>query len=385
MEAMSQSESEERAPTAGEGEGPRLKPRRRRKVALKAAILLISLAGALLVAEFFASRVLSRPGPRTVEAHFRQPQLIYNSLGFRDFEYPEEKLPKQFRIFAVGDSFTQGGGVNFDDTYPKKLERYLNYMGNIEKITYQVMNLGVPGRSTNQEVELIKEQAVKFDPDLIILGYCLNDAENRGGMNEVNAMRDRLTVRHFQKGSGLAGFLYDRSALYRLISHRAFNYRTFRGQIQYYQWLYQEEYSGWRLTREALRELGEFSLSEGIPVIVMIFPLFSFGLDETYPFKDIHGRLHEVLDTAQLSWIDLFDVYSGLDRNILETVPFDDAHPSDTAHRIAAEVLWHHLISEKLVPSDRDLTYPKKGRNVPSPFVGNFFSRGRFFRKQDHP
>jgi hypothetical protein len=120
-------------------------------------------------------------------------------------------------------------------------------------------------------------------------------------------------------------------------------------------------------------------------VIVMIFPLFSFGLDDTYPFSDIHRRLHEVLDTAQLSWIDLFDVYSGLDRNILEAVPFDDAHPSDTAHRIAAEVLWRHLISEGLVPSERDLEFPKKGRNVPTPFLGNYFSKGRFFRKQDRP
>jgi len=385
MEAMSQSEPEERAPTAGEGEAPHPKPRRLRKVVLNTAILLISLAGALLVAEFIASRVLSRPGPRTVEAHFRQPQLIYNSLGFRDFEYPEKKLSRQFRIFAVRDSFTQGGGVNFDDTYPKKLERYLNYMGNIERITYQVLNLGVPGRSTNQEVELIKEQAGRFDPDLIILGYCLNDAENRGGMPEVNTMRDQLTVRHFQKGTGLAGFLYDRSSLYRLISHRAFNFRTYQGQIKYYQWLYREEYSGWQLTREALLELGEFSISEGIPVIVMIFPLFSFGLDETYPFSDIHDRLHEVLDTAQLSWTDLFDVYRGLDRNILETVPFDDAHPSDTAHRIAAETLWRFLITEKLVPSERDIGYPKKGRNVPTPFVGNYFGKGRFFRKQDRP
>jgi hypothetical protein len=382
---MPQSEPEEREPTAGGGELPQPRPRRRRKVVINAAVLLISLAGALLLAEFFASRVLSRPGQRTVEAHFRQPKLIYNSLGFRDFEYPEEKLPKQFRIFAVGDSFTQGGGVNFDDTYPKKLERYLNFMGNIEKITYQVLNLGVPGRSTNQELELIKEQAERFDPDLIILGYCLNDAENRGGMPEVNAMRDKLTVRYFEKGTGMSGFLYDRSALYRLLSHRVFNLRTYRGQIAYYRWLYREEYSGWQLAREALLELGEFSRSEGIPVIVMIFPLFSFGLDESYPLSDIHDRLREVLDTAQLTCIDLFDVYRGLDRNILEAVPFDDAHPSDTAHRIAAEVLWRILITEKLVPSERDIGYPKRGRNVPTPFVGNYFSKGRFFRKQDHP
>jgi hypothetical protein len=382
---MSERVPEGKEPTAVQGEGLPKRPRRLRKVVVNSIVLILSLAGALLVAEFFASRILSRPGPHTVEAHFRQPKLIYNSLGFRDFEYPEQKLPRQFRIIAAGDSFTQGGGVNFDDTYPKKLERYLNYMGNIEKITYQVMNMGVPGRSTNQEVDLIKEQSARFDPDLIILGYCLNDAENRGGMAEVNAMRDKLTVRHFEKGTGLSGFLYDRSSLYRLISHRVFNFQTYRGQIEYTQWLYREEYSGWQLTRDALLELGEFSRSGGVPVIVMIFPLFSFGLDESYPFSDIHRRLHETLEAARLSCIDLFDAYRGLDRNILEAVPFDDAHPSDTAHRIAAETLWRFLLTEKLVPSERDIENPYKGRRVPAPFVGHYFSKGRFFRKQDRP
>ena len=61
---MSQPEKEEREPAPVEKGAPRPRSRRRR-IVLNAAVLFASLAGALLVAEFFASRVLSRPAPRT--------------------------------------------------------------------------------------------------------------------------------------------------------------------------------------------------------------------------------------------------------------------------------------------------------------------------------
>src|SRR5262245_60035299 len=48
-----------------------------------------------------------------------------NGLGFRDHEFTVDKRPGEYRILAVGDSFTIGSGVALDDTWPQVLERLL--------------------------------------------------------------------------------------------------------------------------------------------------------------------------------------------------------------------------------------------------------------------
>jgi hypothetical protein len=99
----------------------------------------------------------------------------------------------------------------------------------------------------------------------------------------------------------------------------------------------------------------------------MIFPLFSWELDDRYPFRDIHDRLHRDLETAGLPYLDLLPAYRGLEHRTLEAVPFKDPHPNDVAHRIAAEELYVWLKERKLLPA-RGPTAPKRGRRVPAPW-----------------
>ena len=55
-----------------------------------------------------------------------------NTAGYRDVEHQKEKPPGVHRLVFVGDSFTYGAGVLFDDTYPKRTERALS-MARFEK------------------------------------------------------------------------------------------------------------------------------------------------------------------------------------------------------------------------------------------------------------
>src|SRR5262245_9955658 len=51
--------------------------------------------------------------------------VAFNSLGFRDDEFPVEKQPGELRVLALGDSFTHGQGVQARDSWPEVLERGL--------------------------------------------------------------------------------------------------------------------------------------------------------------------------------------------------------------------------------------------------------------------
>ena len=99
-----------------------------------------------------------------------------NSEGFRDEEYSAEKPPNTVRIIALGDSFTFGWGVNLSNTYVKVLERKLNEMNTT--INFQVMNFGVPGYNTLEEIEFLKQKGLKYKPDIVLVGYAAGDLQN---------------------------------------------------------------------------------------------------------------------------------------------------------------------------------------------------------------
>jgi len=97
-----------------------------------------------------------------------------NALGFRDVrDYDLAKRAKTFRILVLGDSVTFGHGSVFEHTYPYLLEQRL--AGWRPDIEWQVWNLGVPGYNTSQEFADLLDVGPRFRPDLVILGFFLND------------------------------------------------------------------------------------------------------------------------------------------------------------------------------------------------------------------
>ncbi|MCX6357260.1 MAG: SGNH/GDSL hydrolase family protein [Candidatus Aureabacteria bacterium] len=322
------------------------------------------MAATLAVLEFAVRWMPAGPRYRAETAYFNTSKMPLNSLGFHDYEYSPEKGPRVFRIMVVGDSFSDGAGLDFNDSYPKRLERYLNTYGNDRKITYEVMNMSWPGRSTPEEVRLLREYALHYHSDLVILGYCINDAEDLDTLDEIYALKARHPELGFKKPSGWGRFVYDRSALARLVYRRVFNTINNRCYRKYYKGLYRDEYQGWKKTRAALMELGTLSRAHGIPVEVLIFPLFSFSMGEDYPFRHIHNMVHRACEEAGLPYIDLLQSYSKMNHIRLEYIPDKDPHPDEIAHRIAAEVLWRNLIRSGLLPgglrSERGLAFPGK-------------------------
>ena len=102
-------------------------------------------------------------------------QIKFNSEGLRDFEYPFEKEEGTYRIAVIGDSFPEGLQVPFDKTFPKLLEQDLN---NLKQTKVEVINFGTGGYGTEQEYIILKDQALKYHPDLVIFVFSMNDIED---------------------------------------------------------------------------------------------------------------------------------------------------------------------------------------------------------------
>lgn len=99
-------------------------------------------------------------------------QFRMNSMGIRaDREYALHKSPGTIRIVGLGDSFTQGYEVDVHDTYLYRVEEKLCAKG----YPVEVINLGVSGHGTAEELIMLKESGFRFTPDVVIVGYYQND------------------------------------------------------------------------------------------------------------------------------------------------------------------------------------------------------------------
>jgi lysophospholipase L1-like esterase len=126
------------------------------------------------------SKLLGRFLPRVPDSLVDNPiwQISLNSLGFRDREFEISKPPGTFRIVCVGDSWTFGANVNQKEAYPQRLAGLLerSYPG----AGFEVLNLGTMAYSSRQGLELMRLRVLELYPDLVLIGFGMNDASVAG-------------------------------------------------------------------------------------------------------------------------------------------------------------------------------------------------------------
>ncbi len=81
--------------------------------------------------------------------------------GKREFAYVKKK--DTLRILILGDSFTFGDEVSDNETYSYYLQEMLPGT--------EVINMGIHGYGHDQMLILLKEEGIKYQPDIVILGF----------------------------------------------------------------------------------------------------------------------------------------------------------------------------------------------------------------------
>ena len=117
-----------------------------------------------------------------------------NSHSFRGDEFSLEKPDNTFRIFVVGGSTVQGWGVTEQETISNILQKELNELSINKK--FEVINAGFGGAWSKDEVKLVENKIIKFNPDLIIVYDGWNDALKQIG-NQIGYDSD-ATVKNWK-------------------------------------------------------------------------------------------------------------------------------------------------------------------------------------------
>jgi lysophospholipase L1-like esterase len=281
-------------------------------------------------------RLSANPRLRHVHRPERRARLMgvevaINARGLRDHDYPYAKPPGTYRVIALGDSITFGWGVPFEETYPKRLERLLNERLAARGRRYEVLNAGVGNWNTVQEVEWLRSEGLRYQPDLVLLGYFLNDAEP--------IVAPALDPASPVYRSHLAVFLWTSWSKLRLLVDDTGHYRA------YYRDLYAGE--GWDACRRAFADLARLAAEHRFATLAVLFPDLHDVGEERYPFRDIHARVVAVAHRHGIRTLDLLPTYASRPSRAL-VVARDDAHPNGHAHGLAAEAIYGWLAAHEL-------------------------------------
>jgi len=97
--------------------------------------------------------------------------MVSVGCGEESSSIPEQRQPEyEGTILAIGNSLTEGLGVEEEFTYPTLLQRKLNQNG----IVYEVINAGVSGETSSGTLSRLK-WALTLKPDIVILVTGAND------------------------------------------------------------------------------------------------------------------------------------------------------------------------------------------------------------------
>ncbi|MFA5356366.1 MAG: hypothetical protein WC301_03040 [Candidatus Omnitrophota bacterium] len=265
--------------------------------------------------------------------------ISINSDGFRGPEYPVKKPAGTFRIIMLGDSETFSFMLSEKDSLPAQLETLLNQ--DPLPVKYEVLNFGVEGYSTLQELEMFKKKGMKYEPDLIILNYVLNDPEpGEYYFNKSFLMRHSALVRYFSYRVKKAMIRRERRKL------------NIHNEIDNYYYYHRPQY--FKHVKEAIYELAGISRERGNRLAVVVFPTSSVmvkDFKENYPYWPMHEMVKNIR-SKNIVFIDLIDEFNRLGmtpEDVSINYKYDESHKNPRALGVSARYIYGILKSNGLI------------------------------------
>jgi hypothetical protein len=324
----------------------------------------------------------------------RRVHVSFNAAGFRDGSHAIAKPPGVKRIVVIGDSFCEAVQVNLQETFHRRLEALLAVDGE----RWEVINLGVGDFGTAQELIVLTEYGLAFDPDLVIhqifplndvcnnslalYGVCRSEndryrpyfVERAGGLVKTYAQPLRTLLRRHVVSYGVAEhalleFFGDsepeapggddpdrrsrREAL-GLVGLDPLLY-TYVDASQ----LPPAVAAGWRITERLVERIVAVSREHGAAYLAMVAP-FAVRLDperwkqfsrpQPPPPMDRRQperRLARHFEALGVPYVMLLDAF---EPHLDEVLPYIDGHLSAAGHRRTAEALLRTMRDAGLAP-----------------------------------
>ncbi|HYD50359.1 MAG TPA: SGNH/GDSL hydrolase family protein, partial [Terriglobales bacterium] len=266
--------------------------------------------------------------------------LQTNSWGFREREFGDPPA-NGLRILTLGDSMVFGQGVLIEETYPRYLEGLLRQrLG----VPVEVINGGIPGYGTTQEVKLFEQMVDVVKPDMVLLSIAVfNDVtDNLKFSEQLHRWQGKRSL-----ARQIRWFFRHNSQVYIML-------RRYRAGVSGRQMMQIHAHQpsprtqdGLRLIEESLQRLAAKAAERGIAVGVIINPahkqasprvweetLAKYQLDATeFGYDQPNRRLIDFAEDQGIPMLDLLPVFRSRPK---ENFYFTE-HWQAPGHRLVAE------------------------------------------------
>jgi lysophospholipase L1-like esterase len=281
--------------------------------------------------------------------------VVKNHFGFREREFDIPKPDGVYRVMVLGDSFTWGVGLAEEERYTAIAQSLLE--GAFPGRKFEILNFGSPGLSTVDEKDRLNKYIDQVDPDLIVVGFTLNDTQPKS--QDYSIEREELDQRG---GDLLRKFTYQ---LYRFglrfvaeIARKAF-YTPFemRGVIPTWEVAldrtYAENSDEWKAFEQALYAIKSTSEKRGLPGPVFLVLNQGTSTSQLTDYGNpneelkLYLRWYRQAEQAaeQLGYV-VFDQEAEIAERLTDeplSVNPLDAHPSAKLNQIYGEKLYQAI------------------------------------------
>lgn len=208
----------------------------------------------------------------------------------------------------------------------KILENRLNSAG--EKL-YEVMNLGVVGHNSLDEVRFFKEVGSKYKPDIVIIGFLSNDIlDNTEIDDQTTSNEHQVSENYYWKMDELIKTQQD--AIDKMLTRFSNNETMFN----YY----------WRkIIEQPLSDLAISSKKENFTVIIAVLCCSEYG-----PIQKEIEHLQAITKKYGWYFVDINQVLSKYDFNKL-TVGKRDSHYNYFTNKLIPSKLYEFMLSNNLM------------------------------------
>jgi lysophospholipase L1-like esterase len=286
----------------------------------------------------------------------RSVTLRTNSLGMREAEVLPDRAPGEVRIVAMGDSITLADYLPAEEVYLKRAETELRRR---LRRDVRVLNSGLGGSDLTQQVTALAERVPHLRPDIVMLGFYLNDVapidsplarvQTFGWLRRRSVLADvifrSLALRGWVKDQGAERFRWHRPEV------ETPRWASRREDFARLVWLARHEWgaawipTAWARVDRDLSQIQELSRRYGFDVVVLCFPvafqIYAEFLDDQ-PQKLMEQR------AAHKGWayLDLLPLLrSQRDRRLV----FDHCHPNELGNELVGRAVAD-LIVKRLPP-----------------------------------
>jgi lysophospholipase L1-like esterase len=279
--------------------------------------------------------------------YITQPEFsylhTYNSKGLREEEIPEKKDSAEYRIIALGDSFTEGIGADQDSTWPVFLERILNEKYSSKKIT--TINAGASGSDPFYEFILLRDRLLSYKPDLVILAINSSDFEDilvRGGMERF------LPGNLVQfKDAPWWEYFYSFSYVLRAILHKFFHYNSMLIPDEKMMSYFEEIHNNLKAVFADYQRLAVINNFEFKVIFIPYAPEF---LNRDIRIYEWEAR---VKDQTGVEIVDLYNIIvneSGVSQTNVDNYYWRlDGHPNQKGYKIIAQGVANKIVQMNII------------------------------------